>query len=433
MRRPFGLEKNGSDGNFVCIRLVYNNLIMSYLLVILSFVTSAILSMLVIPRILVIAIKHSLYDIPDERKTHTGAIPRIGGVSFIPCTLFAMLFALGVFDMFAEGTSTHGYYPNISEFSLFFCGLVLLYLGGVKDDLVGMRYRHKFAIQVISSLLIVFSGLYINNFYGLLGIHEVSPWIGIPLTLLVLVYVVNAMNLIDGMDGLASGISIFALCVYGTLFLLHGLWFYAVLAFSTVGVLIPFFYYNVFGNARKGRKLFMGDSGSLTLGLILGFLAVRYAHCSPDVMKPLANTLVIAVSPILVPMLDVMRVILVRARNGKHLFHADRSHIHHKLMDMGMGKSTALVVLLCMSSGLCVINFTLLNFLNSLFIFIIDIVLWSSVNLYFSYRVRQRKLRLRAAEIISEVEANPAPRRQTERQTRKEPVRLKEKAELAAI
>lgn len=372
---------------------------MSYLLVILSFFTSMILAMLVIPRILVIAVKHSLYDIPDERKTHTGAVPRIGGVSFIPCILFAMIFVFGLFDMFADGVSDFKYYhPNVSEFSLFFCGVLLLYLGGVKDDLVGLRYRHKFTIQIISSALIVFSGLYINNFYGLLGIYSIPFWIGMPLTVLVLVFVINAMNLIDGMDGLASGISIFALSVYGTLFLLHGLWFYSVLAFSTVGVLIPFFYYNVFGNVKKGRKLFMGDSGSLTLGLILGFLSVRYAHYSPGIMEPVGNTLVIAVSPILIPMLDVMRVILVRARNRKPLFEADRSHIHHKLMDMGLGKSTALVILLCISSGFCLINFILIGYLNSLVIFLIDIALWSSLNIYFSYLVRRRKLQLKAVE-----------------------------------
>lgn len=404
---------------------------MSYLFIILSFVTAIILAMLVIPRILVIAIEHSLFDTQNERKTHTGAVPRIGGVSFIPCILFSMLFVLGLADAFAEKTDEVRHYPNLSEFCLFTCGLVLLYLGGVKDDLVGMRYRNKFAIQIISSLLIVFSGLYINHFYGLFGIHEITPWIGIPLTVLALVYIINAMNLIDGMDGLASGISIFALCVYGTLFMLHNLWFYAVLAFSTVGVLIPFFYYNVFGNVRKGRKLFMGDSGSLTLGLILGFLALRYAHYNPNEMMPQTNTLVIAVSPLLVPMLDVMRVILVRARKRKHLFEADRSHIHHKLMDMGLGKSTALVMLLCISSALCVINFVLINYLNSLLIFMVDIVLWSSVNMYFSHRVRQRMFRLKVAMMKSE--KNTEPRRQTERLTRKEPVRLKEEAELAAI
>ncbi len=371
---------------------------MSNLFIILAFFASIILAMLVIPRILVIAVKHSLYDIPDARKTHTGAVPRIGGVSFIPCILFSMMFTLGVFYLIADGMDEYISYPNSSEVCLFICALLLLYLGGVKDDLVGLRYRHKFVIQLVSSLLIVFSGLYINNLYGFLGIYDVTPWIGVPLTVLVLVFIINAMNLIDGMDGLASGISIFALCVYGTLFLWHDVWYYSVLAFSTVGVLIPFFYYNVFGDVRKGRKLFMGDSGSMTLGLILGFLSIRYVHYSPDVMEPVGNTLVVAISPLLVPMLDVMRVILVRTKKGKHLFKADRSHIHHKLMDMGLDKSTALVILLGMSSGFCVINFILMPYLNSLLIFLIDIIVWTSVNMYFSYRVKKRMFRQRLKE-----------------------------------
>jgi UDP-N-acetylmuramyl pentapeptide phosphotransferase/UDP-N-acetylglucosamine-1-phosphate transferase len=350
-----------------------------------------VLATLVFPRILVIAVKYSLYDVPNERKTHKEAIPRIGGVSFVPCILFAMMFTLGIFYLYPDVTKSRGYDPNHSELYLFFCGLILLYLAGVKDDLVGLRYRHKFTIQIISSLLIVFSGLYINNFYGFLGIHHLTPWIGVPLTVIVLVFIINAINLIDGIDGLASGLSIFALCIYGTLFLLHGLWSYAILAFGTVGVLTPFFYYNVYGNAKKGSKLFMGDSGSLTLGFILGFLAVRYACYRPEVIRPIGNMLVFAVSPILIPMLDVMRVILVRLKKRKHLFKADRNHIHHKLMDTGTDESTALVVLFVINGGFCIINFALINDLNITFIFLIDIVLWAMLVFYFTYRAKVRR------------------------------------------
>ena len=365
---------------------------MSYLITSISFLISMIFAMFVIPGILVIATKHSLYDIPDKRKTHIGAIPRIGGVSFIPCILFSMMLVFGVFYLLADRADYAEYFFNYSELNLFFCGLLLLYLGGVHDDLVGMRYPAKFAIQLAASLIIVFSGLYINNFYGLLNIYEVSPWIGIPLTVVVLVFIINAMNLIDGMDGLASGISIFALCVYGVLFQLYGAWYYSVLAFSTTGVLIPFFYYNVFGNAKRGSKLFMGDSGSLSLGLILGFLALQFAHYNPEFIKPAGNTLIIAVSPILIPMLDVMRVILSRAKSRKPLFEADRGHIHHKLMDMGFSKSTALITLLIINSGFCAINFVFISFLDSLFIITIDIALWVFINMYFTYVLKKRRL-----------------------------------------
>ena len=374
---------------------------MSYLIIILSLLTSMILALIVIPKILVIAVKHSLYDIPNNRKIHNGAVPRIGGVSFVPCILFSLLLVHGVFYMFIDKIEENWIYPNYSEISFFICGLLLLYLGGVKDDLVGMRYKYKFIIQIITASLIVFSGLYINNLYGLFNIYEIATWIGMPLTIIAIVFVINAVNLIDGMDGLASGISIFALCVYGTLFLLNDALTYSVLAFSTVGVLIPFYYYNVFGNVKKGRKLFMGDSGSLTLGLILGFLALQYIHYNLGEINPIGDTLIIAISPILIPMLDVMRVILSRAKNRKHLFKADRGHIHHKFIDMGMSKSTALVLLLLISSGFCVLNFILMKWLDSLLIIIIDVVLWTVINMYFSHIIKKRRTK------IDEVEEEP--------------------------
>jgi UDP-N-acetylmuramyl pentapeptide phosphotransferase/UDP-N-acetylglucosamine-1-phosphate transferase len=349
------------------------------------------LAIFVIPKILVIAIRHSLFDEQNERKIHDGSVPRIGGVSFIPCILFGMMFTFGLFYKFAGETGYDGYFPDHSEFGFFLCGVLLIYLGGIKDDLVGLRYIHKFTIQFLSSVLVVFSNLYINNFYGFLGIYEISPWIGIPLTIFVLVFIINAMNLIDGMDGLASSISIFALCIYGTLFLLHDVWLYAALAFSTVGVLIPFFYYNVYGNVKRGRKLFMGDSGSLTLGFILGFLAIRYTCNTPELIMPIGNALVVSVSPILIPMLDVLRVILARIKKRKHLFKADRSHIHHKLMDMGLQKSSALILIMSISGGFCIINLFLMQFINCTFIFLMDIALWSLINVYFSLVVKKRK------------------------------------------
>jgi UDP-N-acetylmuramyl pentapeptide phosphotransferase/UDP-N-acetylglucosamine-1-phosphate transferase len=363
---------------------------MSYLYTLIAFVSSVALALIVIPEILFIAERHSLYDTPDIRKTHKGKIPRIGGFSFVPCILISTLFTLGLYFRNTDGDSTAIPF-NIAEFSLFISSILLLFLAGVKDDLLGMRYRHKFAFQIFTSCLTVLSGVYINNLYGFLGIYELTPWVGIPLTVLVLVFVINAINLIDGMDGLASGISIISLCIYGTLYQLHGLWFYAILAFSTVGVLIPFFYYNVFGNTKKGKKTFMGDSGSLTVGLILGFLSIRYLCFTPELFLPLDNAIVIAVSPILLPMLDVVRVIIVRARNGKNIFIADRNHIHHKIMDMGLGNSVSLVIMFCTCVGFCVINYIMILFFRAEIIFIIDIMIWLLLNRYYNYILHKAK------------------------------------------
>ena len=104
--------------------------------------------------------------------------------------------------------------------------------------------------------MLIAGGVYINNLYGILGIHAVPLWLGYPLTILIVVFIINAINLIDGIDGLASGLCSVACLFYGlTFFMLHQ-HVYAILAFATLGVLVPFFYYNVFGNAEHGRKIF---------------------------------------------------------------------------------------------------------------------------------------------------------------------------------
>ena len=114
--------------------------------------------------------------------------------------------------------------------------------------------------------------------YGLFGIHELSAYVGIPFTVLTVVFITNAINLIDGIDGLASGLSSVALLVFTFLFISKGLWSYAMLSAGTFGVLVPFFYYNVFGSVERARKIFMGDTGSLTLGYTLSFLAIKYSQ-----------------------------------------------------------------------------------------------------------------------------------------------------------
>lgn len=128
---------------------------------------------------------------------------------------------------------------NVSRYwaqALLLCsGLTLLFIVGIADDLIGVRYRQKFLVQLVAAAMFPLAGLYINDFYGLLGIHYVSSFIGVPLTLLLVVFITNAVNLIDGIDGLASGLSMVALSVFGTLAVIDGRWMSALLAFATVG------------------------------------------------------------------------------------------------------------------------------------------------------------------------------------------------------
>ena len=365
--------------------------VMAYLLIILSLLISIILSALIIPRILVVAFRKKLFDIPDERKIHSGIIPRLGGISFVPTILFSLAFTTGLRYLIGYEIPVNRLHFIIPEFYFLICGLTLLYLSGIKDDLVGLRYRSKFVIQIIAASLIPLSGLWINNLYGLFGIDELTPWLGIPFTILLTVFIVNAINLIDGIDGLASGLSSISLLTLGSLYIYYDQWIYAMLAFSTLGVLLPFFYYNVFGKVNRCKKIFMGDTGSLTLGYILAFLAIAYTNNNSERAPYIEGAIVVAFSTLIVPMFDVIRVILVRARNHKGLFNADRNHIHHKFLDMGFSPRKAMISIFFMALVFCCLNIMLVSRINNNILFIADIIIWIGLNIWFD-KIRDGKL-----------------------------------------
>ena len=355
---------------------------MSYLLILLCLSVSIALSFIIIPRILVISYRKKLFDIPDERKVHNQAIPRLGGFSFLPTILFSLFFSIGIRYLVGLQLPVKSLGFIVPEFFFLICGLILLYLAGIKDDLIGLRYRSKFVIQIVAVSMLPLSGLWINNLYGLLGIHELSPWLGIPFTILATVFIINAINLIDGLDGLASGISGISLIIMGSLFFYHDMLIYAMLAFTVLGTLIPFFYYNVFGRAEHCRKIFMGDTGSLTLGYLLAFLIIRYSSCHPELMPCSGKTFTVAFTTLLIPLFDVFRVMLLRTRLHKPLFIADKNHIHHKLLSIDFSPRRSMLTILFMSGAFCVLNMTLVSYINCNVLLLVDIVLYTGINLW---------------------------------------------------
>ena len=275
------------------------------------------------------------------------------------------------------------------EYLFLFVGMTLLYL-------VGVGYRYKFVVQVVSALLLVLSGSWIDSLGGLFGIYSVSALVGVPVTVFAVVYVTNAINLIDGIDGLASGLCCIALSVLSVVFSTQGQYIYALLAVCTLGVLMPFWCYNVFGNAKRGHKLFMGDAGSLTLGYVISFLIIHLCvsnGSSPDRSNPY---LVIAFSTVLVPLLDVIRVVLHRLREHKNPFLPDKNHFHHKLLRTGMRVRMVMVTILCVSVFFIALNLLLAKCMNVTNLLFLNLFLWSllhlSINRLIS-RNRERKER----------------------------------------
>ena len=346
-----------------------------------GFLFAVSLGMVIIPRILVISHKKRLYDVPDARKVHTMPVPRLGGLSFFPVILMSMFLVIGFRLYFWDMDTSSLSFNMLYEYLFPFVGMTLLYLVGVCDDLVGVGYRYKFAVQIAAALLLVLSGNWFDSFGGLFGIYSVPAWMGMPFTVFIVVYITNAINLIDGIDGLASGLCCIALSVLSVIFFLRGQYVYALLAICTLGILMPFWCYNVFGNANRGHKLFMGDAGSLTLGYVISFLIIHMSvtnEVSPTLSNPY---MVIAFSTVLVPLLDVIRVVLHRLREHKNPFLPDKNHFHHKLLRTGMRVRMVMVTILGIAVSFIGLNAWLAWQMNITFLLGINLILWSSLHL----------------------------------------------------
>ena len=358
-----------------------------------GFLFAVSLGMVIIPRILVISHKKRLYDVPDARKVHTMPVPRLGGLSFFPVILMSMFLVIG-FRLYFWDVNVSGLSFNmLYEYLFLFVGMTLLYLVGVCDDLVGVGYRYKFAVQIAAAFLLVLSGNWFDSFGGLFGIYSVPVWVGVPFTVFIVVYITNAINLIDGIDGLASGLCCIALSVLSVIFFLRGQYVYALLAVCTLGILMPFWCYNVFGNANRGHKLFMGDAGSLTLGYVISFLIIHMSvtnEVSPTLSNPY---MVIAFSTVLVPLLDVIRVVLHRLREHKNPFLPDKNHFHHKLLRTGMRVRMVMVCIIAISAFFILLNSSLAWRVDITYLFFLNLFCWSILHVGLNGLIKRNRER----------------------------------------
>lgn len=354
----------------------------------------------VIPAILTFCRKKKLYDLPDERKVHHAAIPRLGGISFLPSMLLSAIIMLFAYESFAGVQKVSLNYWTVS----FMISLFIIYTVGITDDVVGLGAKTKFVFQIIAASLLPISGLYINNLYGLFGIYEIPFWVGFPLTVLCIAFVDNAMNLIDGIDGLSAGLSVIALCGFMYGFYCIDTYTYCVLISGLMGVLIAYMYYNIFGKVSKGLKIFMGDSGSLTLGFMLSFFFLKFSMNRPDlipagkfnidvlgtVMPYEKICMVYAYTLLIVPTFDVFRVIMVRIYHHTPIFNPDKRHIHHKFLAAGMNQHQALLSILGIQILFMAVNAMMMPRFSLTAIFVCDIIIFVAINMLITRAIKRR-------------------------------------------
>lgn len=299
---------------------------------ILAGVSSLVLVYLAVPILIRVAYEWDLYDKPDgERKLHTRYVPTLGGIA--------------IFLAFFVSVSISGYAVNIEGYPYLAAALVILFFTGLKDDLVGLSPKKKLIAQAVSIALIIFGcDVFIGDFYGMFGVNGLPFWASLIITLFTMVVVINAYNLIDGIDGLAAGIGLVASLTFGTIFWLSGASDMAVLSYMLSIALVGFLIYN-----REPAKIFMGDTGSLLVGFLLAILAVQFIGLND--MSGYTNifgnsSAILPVAILSVPLYDTIRVFYRRAKRSTSPFLPGKDHIHHEFLRMGFTHTKTVLFLM---------------------------------------------------------------------------------------
>jgi len=292
-----------------------------------GFILSFAITFVTVPIVVRISRRKNLMDEPGARSSHLRKVPNLGGV--------AIFFSLGVCaPIFA--------YQLFETYKFLFPSLVILFYIGICDDITMMRAYKKLLIQILVSVLIVVgSDVRIRSLFGIFGINELNYFVSIIFSVLTFVILINAFNLIDGIDGLAGGYSLLSSLLFAISFYRLGEYNYPLVIFCAIiiGAVLAFLYYNL--SISRVRKIFMGDTGSMILGFLLAFTAINFidifiaGKASGAPYYHLQTAPIIAVAILILPIIDTLTVIIIRLSKGKSVLVADKNHIHHRVLELG--------------------------------------------------------------------------------------------------
>jgi len=294
--------------------------------IIFSLITAFFISFLAIPRLIEFAHKLKVFDNGGDRASHEGSTPFFGGIAIFTGVICSLLF-----------------WADIEDIQYILVSILIVFIVGLIDDLRQITAFKKLIGQIIATLILIFFGdLQIDSMHGVLGVYDLPIWISTLFTIFVVIVITNGFNLIDGVDGLAGGVGVIATSCFGFVSVMIGQNDMALIAFTLSGALIGFLKYNYYP-----ARIFMGDTGSLVVGMILSVLAIntiKFGLITEDFKLPNKGPL-LAIVILAIPLFDSLRVFIVRTSKGVGPFSPGRDHIHHALLDLGFGhKRTALIL-----------------------------------------------------------------------------------------
>lgn len=310
--------------NEIAMRVEILDLIYSYS----CFFGIFIISLVLIPQIRSLVLKFNLKDTPEYRSSHTIPVPTFGGIIFYISYIVVLFFSQSL-------------YPN-SVIVIFLISVSVIFLTGLLDDLKSLSPKTKFLGQSISvAILMIEPDLRIVSLHGFMGINEIPLFISISGSMFFLLGLINGFNLIDGIDGLMGITGVIVASFYCFMFYQLGYFFYLSLSLATIATLLAFLRYNF----SRSRKIFMGDTGSLVIGLVLGLLTMQLMSHGEDISKSFSfkgdQLPLLLIAVLFVPLLDTLRVMFLRLTRGVSMFKPDRNHIHHIMVDYGYSHGKA--------------------------------------------------------------------------------------------
>ena len=307
-----------------------------------SLLVSFFLSLLVVswihPRLVKIALLKNIVDNPDAHKLQRTPVPVLGGVA----VFFGIVIGIGSVESAV----------NSSGLLIVIMAMMAMLYTGTMDDILNLSPALRFLIEILVVLLLIHAGGYcIDDFHGLWGIGRIPRWIAVPLTVVASVGIINAINLIDGVNGLSSGYCITACTMFGTLFYLSGDMKMTILAAVSVGALIPFFLHNVFG---KTSKMFIGDGGTLVMGVVITVFVIetlRSGSSCGAYVEPRVGLVPFSLAVLCIPVFDTLRVMFSRILRGVSPFRPDKTHLHHMFINLGCSHAAVTLAIVALNTS----------------------------------------------------------------------------------
>jgi len=282
----------------------------------------SLLSVFTITGVLMVVKKLRLLDVPINRSSHSLAIPSFGGIAFF-INILLVISAYGIYGFSKIGL-------------LYIVSMSVIFAIGILDDLHNWSFKVKVPLELFAIFLFLWgTGISITDFHGFFFINEVPEFIGTVISAFIILFLIQAYNLIDGIDGFASVIGMVIFGSFSVLFWLLQDYFMLTLCITGFGSLFTFIWFNI----STSKKIFMGDTGTLILGFTLGIATVKLLGLSASemTMVPFQITALpyILLSILFIPVYDTLRVMLIRKLKGRPIFSADRNHLHHIITDYG--------------------------------------------------------------------------------------------------